>query len=213
MGLGRFRREASILGRQTYRSTASPKSGGRKSPRYFGEFRRNSSYLLSHLQFFSKSGSYFLFPAGFFGLVKCDSPTPFKNFQKREYLTVRVRTCADGMALPFKRYNGIGELHTNSFCTCVDLSRRRVAAKQSLQSSVFCRIGESELKRAVTCCGMPSYVQPHVLGKQSLQSSDSGSWITNKRAYANAQALLFGDPSESRTPDTMIKSHVLCHLS
>ena len=23
----------------------------------------------------------------------------------------------------------------------------------------------------------------------------------------------FGDPSESRTPDTMIKSHVLCHLS
>ena len=27
------------------------------------------------------------------------------------------------------------------------------------------------------------------------------------------QALPAGDPSESRTPDTMIKSHVLCHLS
>ena len=26
-------------------------------------------------------------------------------------------------------------------------------------------------------------------------------------------SFLFGDPSENRTPDTMIKSHVLCQLS
>ncbi len=25
--------------------------------------------------------------------------------------------------------------------------------------------------------------------------------------------VVFGDPSENRTPDTMIKSHVLCQLS
>ena len=36
---------------------------------------------------------------------------------------------------------------------------------------------------------------------------------TTDSSSEGSDSLCFGDPSESRTPDTMIKSHVLCHLS
>ena len=73
MGLGRFRRESSNLGREAYKGTSSPKVGDRKSPYQYGEFRRNSTdyCLISKI---SESGTFFLSSSGFFDLVKCDSP-------------------------------------------------------------------------------------------------------------------------------------------
>ena len=45
--------------------TSSPKFGGRKSPRYFGEFRRNSSYYCLIYKFFRKAALIFFSPRAF----------------------------------------------------------------------------------------------------------------------------------------------------
>ena len=36
---------------------------------------------------------------------------------------------------------------------------------------------------------------------------------TKKKDTCKASVLLFGDPSEARTPDTLLKRQVLCQLS
>ena len=72
-GLGRFRREALNLGREAYKGTSSPKFGGRKSPYNMENFEEIQPIPVSFSKF-SESGTFLLFPTGFFSLVKCDSP-------------------------------------------------------------------------------------------------------------------------------------------
>ena len=52
---------------------------------------------------------------------------------------------------------------------------------------------------------LPPFFATRRAGSTGDGSPKSGALLCN--------APLFGDPPESRTPDTMIKSHVLCHLS
>ena len=49
---------------------------------------------------------------------------------------------------------------------------------------------------------------PIPLGVERAQHAKS-----KKKSACFASALLFGDPSEARTPDTLLKRQVLCQLS
>ncbi len=51
-----------------------------------------------------------------------------------------------------------------------------------------------------------------IFENENRRSSTREKSVKKSRYYVVVPAF-FGDPSESRTPDTMIKSHVLCHLS
>ena len=53
--------------------TSSPKFGGRKSPYNMENFEEIQPLTVS-FSVFLENRDFFLFPTGFFGLVKCDSP-------------------------------------------------------------------------------------------------------------------------------------------